>query len=134
VPASVEQLEAHNPSPDYGRPAWVRTFAWSGAWLGGAIGSAGSVALLPLTYPLTQLCDAALGESSERELLWFPATGLASVGHAAFGAPADACDYVFRRAWVDDEQDPLTGPGTEPLLSPQMPAAPAAPQRVELDG
>lgn len=128
VPATVAQLGEQNPPPQYGRPGWVQTSADAGAWIGGAIGSAGAIALLPISWPLTELCGEQLREEAKEQLLWFPATGLAAVGHAAFGAPADMFDYTLRRAWIGRE-DPVAAPEIGPLAEPELPA----PATVEAD-
>ena len=108
----------------------MRGVAGAGSWLGGAIGAAGSVALLPISWPLAKLSGDQLREPARQQLIWFPATGLAAVGHAAFGAPADMLDYTFRRAWIDGP-DPVSVLGASPLGAPELPAVERA---VEADG
>ena len=136
VPGTVERLGEQSPAPVYGRPSWVQASARAGGWIGGAIGSAGAVALLPISWPLTELCGSSLRDESKEELLWFPATGLAAVGHAAFGAPADMFDYCFRRAWTGRADGDERGVWAEhaPLAEPALPKSPAAQGLVEADG
>ena len=52
IPNTVESLQADAPPPEFGRPAWVRTCAGAGAWVGGVTGGVVSVVLLPITWPL----------------------------------------------------------------------------------
>jgi hypothetical protein len=122
IPNTIEQLDAKNPPPEFGRPGWVRTSAGIGAWIGGIVGGVVSIVALPITYPLSLLAEDGLGEQSSSDFLLWPAMGGAALGHAALGAPTDVLDYVFRRAW--------TGGGTEvensyewtPMLPPTVPA------------
>lgn len=117
VPGTVARLGDTNPTPELGRPAWVRAAATTGASVGGAAGSVLSVALLPVTWPISLLCGDHLTDTSRSELLWFPATELAAIGHAALGAPADAADYTFRRAWTRGDAS-----GDEAAFAPLPPA------------
>ncbi|MAD33026.1 MAG: hypothetical protein CMJ88_04640 [Planctomycetes bacterium] len=133
VPETVERLGDANPTPALGRPAWVRAAATTGATVGGAAGTVVSVALLPVTWPISLLCSDRITDSARSELLWFPATELAAIGHAALGAPADAADYTFRRAWTNGEAS-----GDEsafaPLPSAELPRPAAAAATNEGDG
>ena len=133
VPGTVERLGDTNPTPQLGRPAWVRAAATTGAAAGGAAGSVVSVALLPVTWPISLLCNDRMTESARSELLWFPATELAAVGHAALGAPADALDYTFRRAWTSD---PAHGDAAAfaPLPSAEIPRAADVTPTIEAGG
>jgi len=120
IPNTIEQLGDSNPPPEFGRPAWVRTTAGVGGWVGGIIGGVASVVLLPVTWPLSELCDEGLGDHAQDELILFPATGLAAGGHALFGFPADLLDWTFRRAWVD-APNPVTSFEYTPLEAPEIP-------------
>ena len=126
IPKTIEQLDESCPPPELGRPGWVRGVAQVGSWVGGAVGGVGSIVLLPITWPLSELSDDQLEDQAQDELLWFPATGLAALGHAALGAPADGLDYVFRRAW-------FAAPSEETDFDATPLAAPAQPQVVEAD-
>lgn len=122
IPNTIELLDRHDPPPEFGRPAWVRTSAGIGAWTLGIVGGVASIVALPITYPLSLLADDGLGEQGADDFLLWPALGGAALGHALLGVPADVLDYVFRRAWF--------GSGTEiensyefvPLDPPAIPA------------
>lgn len=101
LPEAIEALEDRSPPPEFGRPAWVRTCAGVGAWVGGIAGGAVSIVLLPVTWPLSKVASDGLGEHAASEFVLFPALGCASVGHAVLGTPPDLLDYVFRRMWRD---------------------------------
>ncbi|MGE3171566.1 MAG: hypothetical protein AB7O97_03005 [Planctomycetota bacterium] len=104
IPRTVDRLQGLCPPPEFGRPGWVRACAGTGAWVGGIVGGVVSVVLLPVTYPLSLLCDDGLGEASAEELMFFPAVGGAAAGHFLFGGPPDLIDHVFRRAWFEEPQ------------------------------
>ena len=108
------------PPPELGRPGWVRTSARVGAWLGAVPGAALSVALLPVTYPITLLADEPLGYS-RTEFLFAPVTAGASIGHFMLGAPADALHYVGYRAWVTHPRP--DGYDVTPMAPPRGPGA-----------
>lgn len=93
-----------SPPPDLGRPGWVRTAAGVGGWIGGAVGGVVSIVLLPVTYPLSLAASDGIGETTSTELILFPVSVGAGIGHALFGAPTDSIDYVFRRAWVEEDR------------------------------
>lgn len=77
-----------------------------GAWLGGAAGGVLSVVALPVTWPISLLTDEGMREGSRTDLLFFPATAGAALGHFLLGTPPDLLDYAFRRAWVDPSPMP----------------------------
>jgi len=108
IPRTVERLQERNPPPEFGRPGWVRACAGTGAWVGGALGGVISIALLPVTYPLSLLAEDGLGEAASEELMFFPAIGCAAAGQFLLGAPPDLVDYVFNRAWDPDPPPPNT--------------------------
>jgi hypothetical protein len=108
IPEAIEALDDRSPPPEFGRPAWVRTCAGVGAWVGGILGGAVSVVLLPVTWPISKFAGDGLGEHAASEFVLFPALGGASVGHAVFGTPPDVLDYVFRRMW-GDASPPVSG-------------------------
>ena len=100
LPNTIEALGDRSPPPEFGRPAWVRTAAGVGAWVGGIAGGVVSIVLLPVNYPLGLLADDGLGEHGGNEFLLWPAIGGAALGHALLGAPMDSVDWMFRRAWT----------------------------------
>lgn len=120
VSNTIEALDDRCPPPEFGRPAWVRVPAGVGAWIGGIVGGVASIVLLPVTYPISLLADDGLGEYGSADFMFFPALGLASVGHALVGTPFDAVDWVFHRAWVD-APDPVTSYEFVPLEGPSVP-------------
>lgn len=124
IPETVESLEDRSPPPEFGRPAWVRVPAGVGAWVGGIVGGAVSVVLLPVTWPLSKLAGDGLGEHGSSEFLLFPAMVGASMGHALLGTPPDLVDYVFHRAWTEPSP-PLTSyefvPMERALVTPEPP-------------
>lgn len=122
IPESIETLGETSPPPEFGRPFYVRFFAGTGAWIGGIIGGAASIVILPITYPLSLLADDGLSEKSQAEFMFFPATGCAALGHALFGAPVDGLDWAFRRAWTDSP-DPVTKYEFMPMPGPSVPRA-----------
>lgn len=130
VPQTVDGLQSRVPPPEFGRPGWVRTMAGAGAWIGGIGGGVVSIVLLPVTWPLSQLCDEGLGEMSQQELMFFPAVGGAALGHFLLGTPPDAVDYVFRRAWVS--QDPPPNSYELVPMEPPQGAAAASPAPTEV--
>jgi hypothetical protein len=127
TPNTIEQLNDRCPPPEFGRPGWVRFCAGTGAWIGGIVGGVASIALLPVTYPISLLADDGLGEHASSEFLLFPAVGGAAIGHCLLGAPTDSIDYLFRRAWFHSEEPvydfefvPLSGPAVPPA-EPMVP-------------
>ena len=120
VPNGIETLDASSPPPEFGRPAWVRTCAGVGAWVGGIGGGLVSIVLLPITFPISLLAEDGLGEHSSGEFLFFPALGGASVGHCLFGMPPDVLDYFFRRLWVGTD-DPIARFDFIPMAGPAVP-------------
>ena len=122
IPTTIEQLDAASPPPKLGRPIYVRALAGLGAWVGGTVGGVASIALLPVTWPIRALSGDRLGDHSGGEWMFFPATCLAGMGHAALGAPVDVLDYALRRAWVADD-DVVMQTLEEPLAAPAMPTA-----------
>ena len=91
------------PPAEFGRPGWVRASAGTGAWIGGIAGGIVSVVLLPVTWPLSLAASDGLGDASRTELMLWPVSGGAAIGHCLLGLPTDSVDYVFRRAWVGEE-------------------------------
>lgn len=124
VPNTVEGLDDTCPPPEFGRPAWVRTFAGVGAWAGGIVGGVASIVLLPVTYPLSLIAEDGLGEHSASEFLLFPAIGGAALGHCLLGTPPDVVDYLFRRVWVGSGHEVATYDFV-PMPGPAVPQAPA---------
>jgi hypothetical protein len=129
LPRTVDRLQQRCPPPEFGRPGWVRACAGTGAWIGGIAGGVVSIALLPVTYPLSLLCSDGLGEASSEELLFFPVMGGAAAGHFLFGAPPDLVDHVFRRAWFTEPLPENTYElvPMEPPMSPTKAAAAEGP-------
>ena len=118
LPSVVDRLEAESPDPALGRPAWVRAPATAGAWLCGALGSAVSIVLLPITWPLAKVADEPLNDDAP-QLVWAPVAVGAGAGHFLFGAPFDALDFMFRRAWTDEPAPPVVIPiGDDPPVPP----------------
>ncbi|MBL8749628.1 MAG: hypothetical protein JNK78_10750 [Planctomycetes bacterium] len=103
VADTIETLDDASPPPEFGRPAWVRVCAGAGAWIGGIGGGIVSIVLLPITWPISELAGDGLGEHSASEFMFFPALGGASLGHCLLGTPPDVLDWLFRRAWSDDD-------------------------------
>ena len=127
IPNVIGGLDDRSPPPEFGRPGWVRVCAGVGAWTGGIVGGVVSVALLPITWPISLLASDGLGEHSSVEFMCFPALGGAAIGHCLLGAPPDLVDYVFRRAWIDGA-DPVNSYELVPLEGPSLPRAePALP-------
>jgi hypothetical protein len=113
---TIDHLQ-DEPPPEFGRPAWVRTSAGVGAWIGGVAGGVVSIVALPITWPISLLAGDNLGgEVSKQEFLLLPMTSGAAIGHFLLGAPTDAVDFVFRRAWVGSPQ-----PGNTYDLIPMEP-------------
>jgi hypothetical protein len=123
IPNTIEALDDRTPPPEFGRPAWVRTCAGVGAWIGGIGGGVVSVVLLPVTWPLSELAGDGLGEQASSEFMLFPAMTCAAFGHAFLGLPADVLDYGFRRVWVEPSP-PLTGYDFVPMAPMALPEAP----------
>ena len=127
IPNTIDLLGDTQPPPEFGRPAWVRTCAGIGGVVGGVIGGVGSIVLLPITWPISELASEGFGEHAADEFLLFPAIGLAAAGHSLFGLPADVLDYTFRRAW-GDQPDPVTSYELVPMPAPGLPTSEAAPR------
>ena len=108
IPRTVARLQDRNPPPEFGRPAWVRFFAGTGAWIGGVVGGAASIVLLPVTWPLSLVAGDGLGEAGQEEIMFFPAVGLAATGHFLLGGPPDIIDFTVRRAWFEEPLPPNT--------------------------
>lgn len=123
IPNSIESLQADAPPPEFGRPAWVRTCAGVGAWVGGVTGGVVSIVLLPATYPISLLAGDALGEQGKDEFLFFPAMSLAAVGHGFVGMPADLIDIGVRRLWIH-ETDPVNSYEWVPMPAAEKPVPP----------
>ena len=115
----VGELDRESPPQDLGRPAYVRYTARTGAWIGGLVGAIGSLATLPLTYPIAALADEPLGYSKDEFMFWGVSTG-ASSGHFLLGVPVDSLDWVFRRAWTDDEPTTTTDYELTPADPPRV--------------
>ncbi len=127
IPETIESLDDRSPPPEFGRPMWVRVPAGVGAWLGAIVGGVASLALAPVTVPISLLAKDDLGENGKSELIFFPAMAGASIGHAVLGTPPDIVDYVFRRAWTDSSP-PLTHYEFVPMQAAGQPqSAPPAP-------
>lgn len=124
LPRVVATLDEDSPSPDLGRPGWVREPATFGAWVGGIAGSVASIITLPITWPISQLADEPLGWGRE-EFLWAPVSLGASAGHYLVGAPLDSLDFVLRRAWVPAPQDGELTLQPPPVGPPEPPPAAA---------
>lgn len=122
TPTGVASLRDECPPPEFGRPVWVRWPARVGAWIGAGAGAVGSIALLPITWPVAQLADEPLGFAKD-EFMFLPLSAGAAAGHFALGAPLDTVDWVARRAWVSS--DPPTGYDYEPQPAPRGPEAAA---------
>ena len=120
IPNTIDTLDDLCPPPEFGRPAWVRVCAGTGAWIGGIFGGVASIVLLPITYPMSLLADDGLGEHASSEFMLFPALGGAAVGHCLLGTPPDVLDYLFRRVWVGTE-DPVMQYDFVPLPGPAIP-------------
>ncbi|MHC4814335.1 MAG: hypothetical protein ACYTGW_21835 [Planctomycetota bacterium] len=125
---TVSALDKHDPAPHLGRPGWVRVAAGFGGWIGGGVGALASVALLPVTYPVSLLAEEPLG-CSQTEFRFMPVSMAAATGHYVLGAPLDALDFLFRRAWLEEDKTPgyeftpmpapkLRDPATEPVQEP----------------
>jgi hypothetical protein len=126
IPNSIEALSRRAPPPEFGRPAWVRFCAGTGAWIGGIVGGGASIVLLPVTWPISEIADDGLGEHAASEFMLFPALTMAAVGHSLFGVPPDLLDCVFRRLWIE-QTDPVNTYELIPLEPAVVPvAAPAA--------
>ncbi|MEQ1632003.1 MAG: hypothetical protein ABL997_06495, partial [Planctomycetota bacterium] len=82
------------PPAEFGRPGWVRASAGTGAWIGGIAGGIVSVVLLPVTWPLSLAASDGLGDASRTELMLWPVSGGAAIGHCLLGLPTDSVDYV----------------------------------------
>jgi hypothetical protein len=132
VTNAIDTLAERSPPPEFGRPAWVRTFAGVGAWAGAVVGGVVTVVLLPVTWPLSEIAGEGLGKSKDNVML-FPALTCAAAGHALFGLPVDFVDYSCRRMWVDATPMPANTYELIPLDAASLPAptppaaAPSAP-------
>lgn len=124
IPATIDQLDARNPPPEFGRPGWVRTSAGIGAWIGGITGGVVSIAALPITYPLSLVASDGLGEQAASDFLLWPALGGAALGHCLLGVPTDLVDYLCRRVWVGNETDVENSYELVPMDPPAVPTAP----------
>jgi hypothetical protein len=122
--APVSDLDRY-PPPEFGRPGWVRFCAGTGGLIGGIAGAVVSVALLPVSYPLTMAAEDGLGDSSRNELLLWPVSTLSATGHCLLGAPLDGVDYVFRRAWTE-EPSPANPFELVPMAPPKVGGSAAA--------
>lgn len=122
VSDAVGKLQADSPPAELGRPGWVRTSAGTGAWLGGVVGLAASVVLLPITYPLSLLSDEPLG-MAKQEFLWFPTYFGAATGHFLLGVPTDFLDFTFYRAWAGTPSPAERDYGFTPMKPPVGPSA-----------
>lgn len=129
IPRMVDRLHDTSPPPEFGRPWIVRFLAGTGAWVGGIAGGVVSVALLPVTYPISLIAGDQLGEGGREEFLLAPAIGGAATGHFLLGAPVDVLDYVVRRAWFEEEgpENPYDLVPMMPPLSPPPPDAATPP-------
>ncbi|MFO1077380.1 MAG: hypothetical protein U1E73_06595 [Planctomycetota bacterium] len=121
VTHGIDELGDRCPPSEFGRPAWVRVSAGVGAWIGGVVGGVVSIALLPVTYPISLLADDGLGDRATSDFLFFPALGGAAIGHAFLGGATDVVDYTFHRAWVGWDGDPVTHYGFVPQEGPSLP-------------
>ena len=127
VTRAIDTFAEHSPPPEFGRPAWVRTFAGVGGWAGGIVGGVVAVVLLPVTWPLSKVAGEGLGEHTSSDLMLFPAVTGAAMGHGLLGLPVDFLDYTFRRMWVDATPMPANSYELIPLEGPAIPVAtPAA--------
>ncbi len=128
--STVAALDAYDPAPDLGRPGWIRSTAGFAAWIGGGIGVVASLAFLPITYPTSLLMEEPLGYAKS-EFRFMPVGMCASLMHYGLGAPLDAMDFVFRRAWVAEDKTPgyeftpmpapiLRDPATVPAKEPPV--------------
>ncbi len=117
-PRVVHDLHTHAPPAELGRPGWVRGVARFGSWVGAVGGAVASVAVLPITYPISLLADEPLGYSRD-EFLFAPLTAGASTGHFILGAPADLLHWLGYRAWVDEPRP--TGYDFVPMAPPAEP-------------
>ncbi len=126
--STLAALDEYDPAPDLGRPGWIRATAGFAAWVGGGIGVVASLALLPVTYPVSLLAEEPLGYAKS-EFRFMPVGICASLMHYGLGAPLDMMDFVFRRAWVAEDKTPgyeftpmpaptLRDPATEPVKEP----------------
>lgn len=122
IPETIESLDDRSPPPEFGRPRWVRVPAQAGAWIGGIVGGAVSIVLLPVTWPLSRIADDGLGEHASSEFMLFPAMVGASLGHALLGTPPDLVDYFGRRVW-GDSSPPITDYEYVPMQQPARPDA-----------
>ncbi len=120
VDETTTALNEESPPPRLGRPDWVQVPAEAGGYLGAAVGSVLSIAVLPLTFPISLIADEPLGYAKD-QFLFLPVGLTASGGYFLLGAPFDVIDYGFRRAWTNegrredyhfDVQPPPIGPET----------------------
>ena len=121
VPDAVDALGTHAPPAELGRPGWVRGAAGLGGWIGAIGGAVVSIVVLPVTYPVSLLADEPLGYS-DTEFLFAPVSMGASAGHFLLGAPPDAVDFMFRRAWVGNGNETEKGYDYTPSKPPVEPA------------
>ena len=128
VGETVGALQEYGPSPDLGRPTYVRNAAGVGGWLFGGIGAVVSIAFLPVTYPLSLIAEKPLGMAQD-EFRLMPIPIAASAGHFAFGAPVDMIDFLFRRAWIEEE--PHSDYEFKPMPEPKLADVPPEPGKPE---
>jgi outer membrane biosynthesis protein TonB len=132
--STVALLDEYDPAPDLGRPGWIRTTAGFSAWVGGAVGFVVSLAVLPVTYPVSLLMDEPLGYA-RNEFRFLPVGMCASGMHYALAAPLDAMDFILRRGWLTPDKTPgydftpmpaptLRDPAMEPVKTEPMKTEP----------
>lgn len=124
LPTTLEALDDRNPPPEFGRPGWVRVAAGTGAWIGGIAGGVLSIALLPVTWPISKLAGDGLGEQAASEFMLFPALGTAAIGHCLLGVPTDTLDYVFRRVWTGSGEEVENSYEVVPMPAASVPVGP----------
>ena len=73
------------PPSEFGRPGWVHGTAGFGGWVGGVLGGIVSIVALPITYPITLVCEDGIGDASRNEVLLWPVSAFATAGHFALG-------------------------------------------------
>lgn len=133
--STVAKLGDYDPAPDLGRPAWIRSTAGFGAWIGGGVGFLASLAILPITYPTSLLMDEPLGRT-KTEFRFMPVGMCASAMHYALGSPFDCLDFLLRRAWVEKE-DQTPGYDFTPMPDLKLrdpatrPKTPKTPKKME---
>jgi hypothetical protein len=118
IPQVIDDLDRNGPPPSQGRPDWVRVPARIGAGLGAVVGGLVSIALLPITLPVSAAWDEPFGRADEEFVFWPVSLG-AGTGHFLLGGPVDFFDYSFRRAWIrpSDAEEHEFVPQTPPQHS-----------------